>query len=189
MIGARFYDTANSSDPEYDIMSPRDTWGHGSHTASTAAGEIVHNVSYHGIAQGVVRGAVPNARIAVYKICWTNGCAAADILAAFDDAIADGVDLLSVSLGSLFPYPYHEEPISIGSFHAMKNGILTSCSAGNNGPFRREVSNYFPWALTVAASTIDRIFVTKVVLGNGQQILVRVYINNKDCYFSVNDLK
>lgn len=172
MIGARFYDSANSSDPDYDIQSPRDTWGHGSHTASTAAGEVVQNISYHGIAEGVARGAVPNARIAVYKICWTNGCAAADILAAFDDAIADGVDLLSVSLGSIFPYPYHKEPISIGSFHAMKNGILTSCAAGNNGPYRREISNFFPWALTVAASTIDRSFVTKVVLGNGKVFLV-----------------
>ncbi|WOG91390.1 hypothetical protein DCAR_0310639 [Daucus carota subsp. sativus] len=164
VIGARFYDADNSSDPEYDII-------HGSHTASTAAGELVYDTSYHGIAAGDVRGAVPNARIAVYKVCWTNGCASADILAAFDDAIADGVDLLSVSFGSVFPIPYHEEPISIGSFHAMKNGILTSCSAGDNGPYRREIANYFPWALTVGASTIDRLFVTKVVLGNGQQIL------------------
>lgn len=53
-----------------------------------------------------------------------------------------------------------------------KKGILTSCAAGNNGPYRREISNFFPWALTVAASTIDRRFVTKVVLGNGQVFLV-----------------
>ena len=172
IIGARFYDADNISGPYYDIKSPRDTWGHGSHTASTAAGRAVENASYYGIANGVARGGVPNASLAVYKVCWGGGCSPADILAAFDDAIADEGDILSVSLGSIFPTPYHREPIAIGSFHAMKNGILTSCSAGNNGPFRREVSNYAPWALTVAASTIDRSFVTKVVLGNGQIFLV-----------------
>lgn len=172
IIGARYFDVANIADPYYDIKSPRDSEGHGSHTASTVAGREVQNASYFGIGEGVARGGVPNARIAVYKVCWARGCNAADILAAFDDAIADGVDIISVSLGSLIPTPYHKDSISIGSFHAMKNGILTSCSAGNSGPFRRQVSNYFPWALTVAASTIDRKFVTKVVLGNGQIFLV-----------------
>ncbi|KAG6753460.1 hypothetical protein POTOM_043528 [Populus tomentosa] len=100
-----------------------------------------------------------------------SGCTSVDILAAFEDAIADGVDLLSDSLGSDFPAPYHEDVIAIGTFHAMKNGILTSCSAGNRGPNRRQVSNYAPWALTVAASTIDRSFSTEVVLGNGQIFL------------------
>ncbi|KAI5569910.1 hypothetical protein BDE02_12G109300 [Populus trichocarpa] len=170
VIGARFYDLENIFDPRYDIKSPRDTLGHGSHTASTAAG-IATNASYFGLAGGVARGGVPSARIAVYKVCWASGCTSADILAAFEDAIADGVDLLSVSLGSDFPAPYHEDVIAIGTFHAMKNGILTSCSAGNSGPNRRQVSNYAPWALTVAASTIDRIFSTKVVLGNGQIFL------------------
>ena len=172
IIGARFYDTDNLADPLRDSKSPRDTLGHGSHTASTAAGRAVENASYYGIASGVARGGVPNARLAVYKVCWGGGCSHADILAAFDDAIADGVDILSISLGSEMPAAYNKEPVAIGSFHAMKNGILTSCSAGNKGPYRRQISNYAPWALTVAASTIDRSFVTKVVLGNGQTILV-----------------
>ncbi|KAJ4847128.1 hypothetical protein Tsubulata_047396 [Turnera subulata] len=170
VIGARFYDLENTSDPHFDIKSPRDTFGHGSHTASTVAGQR-KNASYYGLAGGEARGGVPGARIAVYKVCWAGGCTAADILAAFDDAIADGVDILSVSLGSDWPAPYHRDVMSIGTFHAMKNGILTSCSAGNNGPFRREVSNYAPWALTVAASSIDRSFETKLVLGNGQTFL------------------
>ncbi|XP_063949552.1 cucumisin [Daucus carota subsp. sativus] len=168
VIGARYYDIANISDPRSDFNSPRDTLGHGSHTASTVAGREVQNASLYGIGEGIARGGVPNARIAVYKVCWAAGCTDADILAAFDDAIADGVDILSVSLGSVQPVPYDQDSISIGSFHAMKNGILTSCAAGNSGPIRKQVSNYFPWALTVAASTIDRKFVTKVVLGDGQ---------------------
>ncbi|XP_021908927.1 cucumisin-like [Carica papaya] len=171
VIGARFYDIENISLPGWDINSPRDAEGHGSHTASTAAGREVQDVSYFGLAKGVARGGVPKARIAVYKVCWLQGCTVADILAGFEDAIADGVDIISVSLGSDWPSPYHKDPIAIGTFHAMRNGILTSCSAGNSGPYRGQVSNYAPWALTVAASTIDRSFVTQVVLGNGKTFL------------------
>ncbi|KAF8413088.1 hypothetical protein HHK36_001064 [Tetracentron sinense] len=177
IIGARFYNSENNY--VSDIKSPRDSDGHGSHTASTAAGRGVAGASYYGLAEGVARGGVPSARIAVYKVCWAIGCALADVLAAFDDAIADGVDIISVSLGSDFPSPYFEDPIAIGSFHAMKNGILTSNSAGNDGPFQRSVANNSPWSLTVAASTIDRKFVSKVVLGNGQ-IFVGTAINNFD---------
>ncbi|KAJ6347519.1 hypothetical protein OIU76_004069 [Salix suchowensis] len=153
--------------------------GHGTHTSSTAAGREVQGASYFGLAEGVARGGVPNARIAVYKVCWSFGCSSADILAAYDDAIADGVDIISVSLGFYFPIPYMEDPIAIGSFHAMKNGILTLNSAGNSGPYPYSVSNYAPWTLTVAANTIDRKFVAQVVLGNGQ-VLSGLSINNFD---------
>ncbi|CAL2259969.1 unnamed protein product [Prunus armeniaca] len=166
LIGARYYNSEDNYDTT-DIKSPRDSEGHGSHTASTAAGREVP-ASYFGLAAGTARGGVPNARIAVYKVCWASGCASADILAAFDDAIADGVDIISTSLGAPFPLEYLEDPIAIGSFHAMKYGILTSSSAGNSGPFPATVSNYAPWILTVAASTIDRRFVAKAVLGNGE---------------------
>lgn len=131
------------------------------------------NASFFGLANGTARGGVPNARIAVYKVCWYFGCATADILAAFDDAIADGVDIISVSLGSGWPFPYLEDPIAIGSFHAFRKGILTSCSAGNFGPYPVSVANFAPWILTVAASTIDRKFVAEAVLGNGKTFSVR----------------
>lgn len=128
----------------------------------------MEGASYLGLAKGTARGGAPGARIAMYKVCWSFGCSSADILKAFDDAIADGVDIISVSLGSDFPADYFEDPIAIGSFHAMKNGILTSNSAGNSGPYPVSVANFAPWTLTVAASTIDRKFVAKAVLGNGQ---------------------
>lgn len=54
----------------------------------------------------------------------------------------------------------------------MRNGILTSNSAGNNGPDPYSVSNFAPWTLTVAASSIDRKFVAQVVLGNGKVFTV-----------------
>ncbi|XP_057811842.1 cucumisin-like [Salvia miltiorrhiza] len=174
IIGARFY---HSDDQYYngDVPSARDTEGHGTHTASTAAGVEV-DASYFGVAAGKARGGVPSSRIAVYKVCWSDGCSDADILKAFDDAIADGVDVISVSLGSDWPLDYFDDSIAIGSFHAMKNGILTSNSAGNSGPFPVTVSNYSPWSLTVAASTIDRKFVARMELGNGQ-IFTGININ------------
>ncbi|XWS38430.1 hypothetical protein CRYUN_Cryun19dG0130900 [Craigia yunnanensis] len=167
IIGGRYYNSENWYS-DTDFKSPRDSEGHGTHTSSTAAGDRVSGASYYGLANGTARGGIPGARIAMYKVCWSLGCATADILAAFDDAIADGVDIISVSLGSLFVLSYDEDPIAIGAFHAMKYGILTSNSAGNLGPFSYSVRNYAPWTLTVAASTIDRKFVTRVVLGNGQ---------------------
>ncbi|XAR72639.1 Cucumisin [Bertholletia excelsa] len=178
IIGARYYNSEGLYDPS-DFKSPRDSLGHGTHTASTAAGREVQGASYFGLAEGVARGGVPNARIAVYKVCWEYGCFTADILAAFDDAIADGVDIISVSLGSDWPSPYFEDPIAIGSFHAMRYGILTSASAGNSGPLPVTVSNFAPWTFTVAASTIDRKFVAQVVLGNGH-VFTGLSINNFD---------
>ncbi|KAL0329701.1 UNVERIFIED_CONTAM: Cucumisin [Sesamum radiatum] len=177
IIGARYYNSDNSY---YfgDIPSPRDTEGHGTHTASTASGVEVE-ASYFGLAKGIARGGVPKSRIAVYKVCWAFGCSSADILKAFDDAIADGVDIISVSLGSDWPDDYFDDPIAIGSFHAMRNGILTSNSAGNSGPFPVTVSNYAPWSLTVAASTIDRKFVARMQLGNGQ-MFTGITINTFD---------
>ena len=153
---------------EGDIKSPRDTDGHGTHTASTAAGALVNMASQSGFGLGTARGGVPSARIAVYKVCWLDGCDDADVLAAFDDAIADGVDIISASFGGSFLDDYFESAMAIGSFHATRKGILTSNSAGNRGPRPSTLTNYAPWSLSVAASTIDREFLTKVRLGNHQ---------------------
>ncbi|XP_057811959.1 subtilisin-like protease SBT4.3 [Salvia miltiorrhiza] len=166
LIGGRFY---NSDGHYYGNMipSPRDTEGHGTHTATTAGGGEVVGASYLGLAEGVARGGVSNARVAVYKVCGFLICLSVDILKAFDDAIADGVDIISVSLGSFHASDYIYDPIAIGSFHAMKRGVLTSASAGNSGPDPVSVCNVAPWLLSVAASTIDRKFVANLVLGNG----------------------
>ncbi|XP_050156053.1 cucumisin-like isoform X4 [Malus sylvestris] len=166
IIGARYYRSQPYPQNSSDILSPRDTDGHGTHTASTAAGNLVSKASLYGLGLGTARGGVPSARIAVYKVCWSDGCPDADILAAFDDAIADGVDILSVSLGGFKPLDYFRNSIDIGAFHALRKGIFTSASAGNEGPNLKTITNFAPWYLAVAASTIDRHFDTKVQLGN-----------------------
>ncbi|KAG6600968.1 hypothetical protein SDJN03_06201, partial [Cucurbita argyrosperma subsp. sororia] len=167
IIGARAYHIGKSIAPD-EVNSPRDTNGHGTHTASIVAGGLVSQASLYNLGLGTARGGAPSARIAVYKICWKHGCSDADILAAFDDAIADGVDFISLSVGSSKPRPYFSDPIAIGSFHAMKKGILTSNSAGNEGPKDSTTTSLSPWLLSVAATTMDRKFVTRVRLGDGR---------------------
>ncbi|CAI0382512.1 unnamed protein product, partial [Linum tenue] len=148
--------------------------GHGTHVASTAAGVEVQNASYYGLAAGTARGGSPGSRIAVYRVCTPAGCRSSSILAAFDDAIADGVDVLSVSLGasSLSMPDFKDDTISIGAFHAVESGITVVCSAGNDGPDSATVVNAAPWILTVAATTIDRDFESDVVLGGGKVVKV-----------------
>nr|APH81258.1 subtilisin-like serine protease A [Hevea brasiliensis] len=170
LIGARYFNKGFQAsigqplDPSYNTA--RDTDGHGTHTLATAGGRFVSGANFLGSANGTAKGGSPNARVASYKVCW-RGCNDADVLAAFDAAIQDGVDILSVSLGSR-PRHYFGHGISMGSFHAVKNGILVVCSAGNSGGQGGRVSNVAPWILTVAASTIDRNFASNVILGNNR---------------------
>ncbi|XWS65923.1 hypothetical protein CRYUN_Cryun05aG0155500 [Craigia yunnanensis] len=178
IIGAQYY-RSNGLFGSDDIISPRDSGGHGTHTASTAAGGLVNRANLFGLGLGTARGGVQSARIAVYKICWFDGCYDADILAAFDDAIADGVDIISLSVGTRIPRDYFNDSIAIGAFHAMRNGVLTVNSAGNEGPNRATITNFSPWSLSVAASTIDRKFFTKVKIGNNM-IYEGVSINTFD---------
>lgn len=175
IIGARaFYKGYKSHlegpiDETKESMSPRDTEGHGTHTASTAAGSVVSNASLFEFAYGEARGMAAKARIAAYKICWSLGCFDSDILAAMDQATADGVDVISLSVGANGYAPqYDHDSIAIGAFGAANHGIVVSCSAGNSGPGPYTAVNIAPWILTVGASTIDREFPADVVLGDGK---------------------
>ncbi|XP_019056322.1 PREDICTED: subtilisin-like protease SBT4.5 [Tarenaya hassleriana] len=164
IIGARYY-TRNGGiigTPQ----SARDHIGHGTHTSSTAAGNSVKDASFYGLGLGTARGGVPAARIAAYKVCDPGGCFSDRLLSAFDDAIADGVDVITISAGADLAARFEQDPIAIGAFHAMAKGILTVNSAGNNGPSTSTVSSVAPWILSVSASNTNRAFFTKVVLGN-----------------------
>ncbi|KAH9745472.1 subtilisin-like protease SBT5.4 [Citrus sinensis] len=117
----------------------------------------------------------PKARVAAYKVCWTRsgGCCDSDIIAAFDMAIHDGVDVLSVSLGIQRP-TFFGDGVAIGSFHAVQHGIVVVCSAGNNGLVDGAVAygtvtNAAPWQIVVGASTMNRDFPNYVVLGNNKR--------------------
>ncbi|KAG6754846.1 hypothetical protein POTOM_040644 [Populus tomentosa] len=182
LIGARYfnkgYEAALGRPLDSSNNTARDTDGHGTHTLSTAGGRFVSGANFLGSAYGTAKGGSPNARVASYKVCWT-GCYDADILAAFDAAIQDGVDILSISLGEAFAIPYFRDVVAIGSFQAVMNGILVVCSAGNSGLLGLgTTSNVAPWVLTVAASTIDREFPSNVVLGNNKEFKGTSYNTN-----------
>ncbi|KAK9086354.1 hypothetical protein Syun_028748 [Stephania yunnanensis] len=148
---------------------PRDFQGHGTHTASTAAGREVENASLFGYASGTAAGVASKARLAIYKICSHDGCSDADILVGFDVAVRDGVDIISLSIGSV-PQEYTNDPIAIATFGAMDHGVFVSASAGNSGSSESSVTNIAPWITTVGAGTIDRSFPADLVLGNGRVV-------------------
>ncbi|KAK4476662.1 hypothetical protein RD792_015822 [Penstemon davidsonii] len=175
LIGARSYSNRefsterNKTSPTESRGSPRDFVGHGTHTASIAGG--VHTkASYYGLAQGIARGGLPSARIASYKACTLEGCEGSIILKAIDDAIKDGVDIISISIGasSIFQSDFLSDPIAIGAFHAEQKGVAVVCSGGNDGPDPYTIVNYAPWIFTIAASSIDRDFQSTIVLGNNE---------------------
>ncbi|XVF31956.1 hypothetical protein REPUB_Repub17cG0040100 [Reevesia pubescens] len=190
LIGARYFNKgyaaiAGKLNSSFD--TPRDKEGHGTHTLSTAGGNFVAKASVFGFGKGTAKGGSPRARVAAYKVCWPPiagyECFDADILAAFDVAIHDGVDVLSVSLGGA-PTAFYNDSVAIGSFHAIKNGIVVVCSAGNSGPAEGTISNIAPWQITVGASTMDREFPSIIVLGNnmrykGQSLSAKVLPQGK----------
>ncbi|KAG0450756.1 hypothetical protein HPP92_026783 [Vanilla planifolia] len=171
LIGVRYFKKGYESHGtllNVSQSSARDVEGHGTHTLSTAGGCFTRRASVFGHGMGTAAGGAPKAHVAAYKACWPDAaggsCYDSDILAAFDHAIHDGVDVISASLGGLNAN-FFQDAISVGSFHALKHGIVVVCSAGNKGAIA-SVMNPAPWIFTVAASTIDRKFDSLVLLGN-----------------------
>jgi hypothetical protein len=178
LIGARYFNKGYASEGldtnGTEFNTPRDSEGHGTHTLSTAGGSPVPGANVLGFGNGTATGGSPRARLAGYRVCFkpVNGssCFEADILAAFDAAIHDGVHILSVSLGNDGEaYDYFDDAISIGSFHAVRHGITVVASAGNSGPKPSSISNVAPWIFNVGASTMDREFLAYLIF-NGTMI-------------------
>ena len=142
--------------------------------------------SVFGFGKGTAKGGSPKARVAAYKVCWERlgGCYDCDIIAAFDMAIHDGVDVLSVSLGVKRP-TFFGDGVAIGSFHAVQHGIVVVCSAGNKGPADSTLENVAPWQIVVGASTMDRDFPNYVVLGNNKRFKVNIYFCSLSLSFNV----
>ncbi|KAM5565726.1 subtilisin-like protease SBT3 [Rosa sericea] len=173
LIGARSFSKGLKAagikiSTKYDFDSPRDWFGHGSHTSSTAAGNHVPGASHFGYAKGTARGVAPRAHVAMYKVLWATDSeksAASDVLAGMDQAISDGVDIMSLSLGFDF-LPYFNDVIAIASLSAIEKGIVVVCAAGNDGAYNTTY-NGAPWITTVGAGTLDRTFTATLTLDNG----------------------
>ncbi|CAN1813474.1 Subtilisin-like protease SBT1.9 [Linum perenne] len=175
LIGAYFFNKGLiAKEPEIKnltLHSPRDTDGHGTHVASTAAGSPVKSASYFGYALGTARGIAPRARVSVYKASWRYGTVESDVIAAVDQAIRDGVDVLSISLGYYSEDAFFEyDAIASATFAAVERGIFVSASAGNSGSLYNTVINGAPWLTTVGAGTVDRKLGGVLTLGNRETI-------------------
>nr|XP_010943405.1 subtilisin-like protease SBT1.7 [Elaeis guineensis] len=148
--------------------SPLDDIGHGTHVASTVAGNTVADASVLGQALGNAVGIAPRAHIAVYKVLYNSIGTESDIHAGINQAIADGVDVLQMSLGAA-SLPLHRG-VNLGSFAAIQHGIVPCAAAGNSGPQKSVISNDVPWVLTVGAGTTDRRIRATVKLGDGTEL-------------------
>jgi subtilisin family serine protease/plastocyanin len=171
VIGARWFDSAGLStiNPS-EFKSPRDSNGHGTHTASTAAGRSGVKATVDGLDLGKITGMAPAARLAIYKALWSDGAggavgSAADIVSAIDAAVSDGVDVISYSVGDDSEY---WSPVEEAFFNAAAAGVFVSAAAGNAGPSFNTVDNTEPWVTTVAATEQDKRYLRTITLGNGR---------------------
>ncbi|HZE34614.1 MAG TPA: S8 family peptidase [Actinoallomurus sp.] len=164
-----FLDAVGGPSGLADYQSARDGEGHGTHTASTAAGDANVDATIGGHDFGAISGIAPAASIAVYKALWTgktsSGGTTSDIVAAIDQAVSDGVDVINYSVGSAFESG-EDSPIQLAFLSAASAGIFVSTAGGNSGPDASTLDNTAPWTTTVAASTIAPYLAT-VKLGDG----------------------
>ncbi len=157
LIGARYYlgGIGEENIVAGDFISPRDSDGHGTHTASTAGGREARS-SLNGVPLANISGIAPDAHLAIYKACWEatdpdlSGCYFSDTAAAVDDAVRDGVDIITFSIGTDFSFV---DPVDVAFLFAADAGVFVSRSAGNEGPGPETTAAGEPWVTSVAAST------------------------------------
>jgi hypothetical protein len=177
LIGAQRFNASWGGDAAleavrpWEFMSPRDYNGHGSHTGSTAGGNYGTPTTGPAAAFGSISGMAPRARIAAYKALWSNEDASqasgftGDLVAAIDQAVADGVDVINYSISGT--RTNFLDPVQVSFLFAADAGVFVATSAGNSGPGSATVAHPGPWLTTVAAATHNRNGEGSVTLGNG----------------------
>lgn len=175
VIGCQFFvdgfgaDNRDTSPATREFLSCRDSDSHGTHTATTAAGNFGVPVTVGAVA-GTVSGMAPRARLSIYKVCWrapgaVASCFGSDRAAAIDQAVIDGVDVLNHSIGAT--RTNFLDVVQVAFLFAADAGVFVSASGGNSGPGASTVASPGPWTMTVAASTHDRAFDGTGTLGDG----------------------
>ncbi len=162
LVGAWSY----THDAPSETVTPEDSDGHGSHTASTVAGNTV-DVEYFGVPV-TISGVAPHAQIIAYDVCYPTPsggqCAGEDSVAAVQQAILDGVKVINYSIsGGTNPY---SDAVELAFLEATAAGITVSTSAGNSGPAAETVAHRSPWVLSTAATTHNRKFTHEVNFSN-----------------------
>lgn len=179
VLGARYFAddfltlVAPADRSPNETISPYDIDGHGSHTASTAAGNLIESQVVGGMEFGAGAGMAPSAKIAAYKVCWedtdpnTGGCYTSAIVDAIDAAVSDGVDVLNFSISGSNTTVL--DPVSVAFFNAAAAGVFVSASAGNSGPGANTVAHGAPWMTTVAAASFSNELTGTVELSDGSK--------------------
>lgn len=162
VVGAWSY----TYDAPSDFVTPEDAEGHGSHTASTVAGNFV-DVDFYGT-EVTISGVAPHAQIIAYDVCYPTPsggqCAGEDSIAAAQQAILDGVDVINYSIsGGENPY---SDGVELAFLDATAAGVTVSTSAGNSGPGAATVAHRSPWLLSTAATSHNRKFTSEVDFSN-----------------------
>ena len=176
LIGAQYFNAAWGGNVAIDAQrpwefnSPRDYNGHGTHTSSTAGGNNGVPTTGPAAVFGPISGMAPRARIAMYKALWSTEDAStasgytADLVAAIDQAVADGVDVINYSISGTSTN--FLDPVQVSFLYAAQAGVFVAASAGNSGPTTSTVAHPGPWLTTVAAGTHNRSGDGSVTLGN-----------------------
>ena len=158
-----------------------DTDGHGTHTASTTSGNPIKITIPGGSIAYIptMSGVAPRANIIAYKACDATGCPGTMTLAAINQAVTDGVNVISYSIGGGPSDPYGNYTNGTidedgEAFLAARNaGIVSSVAAGNDGPSPGTLGSpsNSPWVMSVAATSHDRALVRPLVLTGGNTAL------------------
>ncbi|CAI5493359.1 unnamed protein product [Closterium sp. Naga37s-1] len=175
IIAAQFFSAAylkaNKGYPKGEYASPRDSTGHGTWCAGAAAGNsnIPVSMSPRSRVIGRMSGMAPRARIAVYKAVWGGESSVGDVMAAVEQAVRDGVDVLLLPIGSTDDDYFN----SAFLLRAVQAGVFVVAAAGNEGMApgakqQRTLANVSPYIFTVAASGVPREWQAKVTLGDGK---------------------
>ncbi|WP_127125198.1 S8 family peptidase [Georgenia sp. SYP-B2076] len=177
LVGARYYVDGFGADniADFESLSPLDVDGHGTHTASTAAGNHGVAATIDGAPAGRISGMAPAAHVAAYKVCWEDkagagegGCANSDSIAAIDQAVADGVDVINYSISGTSTN--YLDAVELAFMFAADGGVFVAASSGNSGPGVSTTAHPSPWLTTVAAST-HAILEHTLVTGDGARYI------------------
>ncbi|WNC73801.1 S8 family serine peptidase [Thalassotalea psychrophila] len=178
-IGVYAKDIINGDNNESRNRTGQDINGHGTHTASTAAGNVVKNVKTESqLGKGLrhlyqedftyeqISGVAPHANIIAYQVCSPLGsCNQSYALEAIERAADDGVDVINYSISGVATSPwYHAQ--ALGFLAARKAGLNISASAGNSGAEGASsirTPGNAPWVTGVGANSHNRGFNDKVL--------------------------
>jgi subtilisin family serine protease len=169
LIGGEAFLDTYLSDPDRaadeTFTTARDSNGHGTHTTSTTAGNVLDSAPVLGVERGPIHGVAPGAWVIAYKVLGAEGGFTSDITAAIGEAIYDGVDVINFSIsGGSNPFTDAAELAFLDAYQA---GVVVAASAGNSGPGAGTTDHVSPWVITVGASTQTRQFTSELTVTNG----------------------